>query len=241
MDDKPKNPHKGHRQHVKAAYLQNGLDGEPNHKLLELLLFFGIPYRDTNEIAHALIDRFGSFSDVFCASPAQLKQVKGMTENAAILLSLLLPLYRRFEADMLADRPRLSTAEEISAFMQPHFIGLYNERVYALCLDKDCRLVTMQMLCEGDTCNVNLDLRRLASVVLESNTPSIVLVHNHPNEIAAPSNADIRATEMAYWLLHALKVQLSDHVIISNSSYFSFAESDRFRHIFEQAGSERGG
>ena len=83
MAEKEKNVHKGHRQKVKNRYIQTGFEGMADHNILELLLFFGIPYKDTNPISHELMDTFGSLSAVFQASVAELKSVKGMTENAA--------------------------------------------------------------------------------------------------------------------------------------------------------------
>ena len=78
------NIHKGHRQKLKNRILMNGLAGEAPHTILELLLFYGIPYKDTNPIAHELLDRFGSLSGVLRAGVEELKSVKGMTENAAL-------------------------------------------------------------------------------------------------------------------------------------------------------------
>ena len=90
------NIHNGHRKKVKERYYANGLKGMPPHNILEMLLFFGIPYKDTNPIAHDLIDRFGSLSAVLEAKHSDLLSVKGMTENAACLITMILPLYKRY-------------------------------------------------------------------------------------------------------------------------------------------------
>ena len=95
---KDKNPHKDHRQRVRNEFLENGFsDATPPHKILEMLLFYGIPRRDTNEIAHALLDKFGSFSAVLEASTYELTQVKGINEYTAALIKLMLPICRRYE------------------------------------------------------------------------------------------------------------------------------------------------
>lgn len=83
--EKNDNPHKGHRIKVRNRYYETGFNGMADHNVLEMLLFFGIPFKDTNELAHDLIARFGSFSAVLEADVKDLVSVKGMTENAACL------------------------------------------------------------------------------------------------------------------------------------------------------------
>ena len=232
MDEKEKSIHAGHRQKVKDAYLARRFSGEPDHRLLEMLLFFGIPYRDTNEIAHLLLERFGSFADVLRATPEQLKQVKGMTMNASILVSMILPLYQRYEECLVEKRPILNNTEAIVQFMRPKYIGVRNERAYALCLDENARLITLQELSEGDPHNTVLNLRRLASAVLESDISHVVLVHNHPNEIVVPSSEDVHTTKLTRFMLHMLQVELDDHIIISAKDSYSMLNSGRFTSLF---------
>ncbi|KNZ41722.1 hypothetical protein [Acetobacterium bakii] len=57
-----KNPHKGHGQRVKNRVIKEGIDSFEDHQILELLLFYCIPMKDTNELAHALIQAFGSLA-----------------------------------------------------------------------------------------------------------------------------------------------------------------------------------
>ena len=77
-----KNVHSGHRQRLKERFLRDGLDNFEEHQVLELLLFYGIPQRDTNTIAHELIRKFGSLSRVLEATPEELQQVNYVGENA---------------------------------------------------------------------------------------------------------------------------------------------------------------
>ena len=96
---KKPNPHEGHRARLKETYIKNGVDGLHPHVVLELLLFFGIPYKDTNEIAHELINKFGSFSGVFEADYHALKNTKNMTWNAALLIRLVADISRLYYTD----------------------------------------------------------------------------------------------------------------------------------------------
>ena len=80
------NTHLGHRDRLRARFLEEGLDGFENHQVLELLLFHVIPRGDTNPIAHRLIKRFGSLAAVFEADPKDLAVVEGVGERAAAFL-----------------------------------------------------------------------------------------------------------------------------------------------------------
>ncbi len=232
MAEKEKNVHKGHRQKVKNRYIQTGFEGMADHNILELLLFFGIPYKDTNPISHELMDTFGSLSAVFQASVAELKSVKGMTENAACLLNMILPLYARYSADLAAEKPMLMSTEEVVEFMRPRFIDTNNERAFALCFDMEHRLVAARKLSEGDVNSTALDMRKLASTVLETKAVAVILVHSHPNGIPLPSKNDVEVTEKAFGFLKTMKVDLLDHVIVAKTGHCSMISLSKFAHIF---------
>ena len=229
---KKKNIHEGHRQKVRDRYYKGGLDCMPDHNVLEMLLFFGVPYKDTNEIAHRLIEKFGSFSGVLKADRADLKNVKGMTDNAACLISMLLPVFKRYTDNLMQEKPTLETTEDIVKFITPRFIDATNEKVYLICFDSNHALISVRFIDEGDVASANINLRAVASAVIETKAASAVLVHNHPNAIALPSQADINATKQVYEFLSMLRVRLLDHIIISQTGHCSMVSVPKFAHIF---------
>ena len=81
--------HDGHREKMRRRFLETGLEGFADHEALELLLYYAIPRRDTNPIAHALMERYDSLSGVLNAPVEDLEKVEGIGESAAILLSLV--------------------------------------------------------------------------------------------------------------------------------------------------------
>lgn len=226
------NIHKGHRNRVREEYYSNGLEGMADHRILEMLLFFGIPYKDTNPIAHELLERFGSFAGVLEAKTADLVSIKGMTENASCLISMILPLYKRYMDDITKRKPMLTKTEEIVDFLRAKYAETNNERVYVLCFDPNHYLLNCRMINEGDISSSNFDLRKLTAAVLETNATSVIISHNHPHGITLPSNEDVNITLKAYELLKTLKVDLLDHIIVSETSYNSLVNMPRFTHIF---------
>ena len=227
------NIHKGHRQKVKQRFWANGLAGESAHNILELLLFFGIPYKDTNPIAHALIDRFGSLSGVLRASKAELQSVPGMTENAATLLRLVIPVYEAYIDDLLQSPTIPETTAQVVEFMRPKFIGDAAEKVYLLCLGANHKLLGIRKLGNGGLSDVMLDLRALTAAVLETKAQDVILIHNHPNGIAAPSASDVAATREILAFLEKLNVRLLNHIILSEDDYCSMIDKMKFVNLFQ--------
>ncbi|MBQ4365892.1 MAG: RadC family protein [Clostridia bacterium] len=226
------NIHKGHRQKLKNRVLAGGLAGEAPHTILELLLFYGIPRKDTNPIAHELLDRFGSLSGVLRAGVEELKSVQGMTENAALLLHLILPVYAAYEEDLRRMPTLPESAAQIVDFMRPKLIGSTTEKAYLLCIGGNGKLLGLRKICEGDLSSAAIDLRALAAAVLETKAQDAILVHNHPNGVAAPSLQDIDATKQIVSFLDQMKVRLVNHIILSENDYCSMADKKNFVHLF---------
>ncbi len=234
---KKENPHKGHRAKVKNRYFASGFNGMPDHNILELLLFFGIPYKDTNEIAHALIDRFGSFSGVLEAKPSELVKIKGMTENAACLISMVLPLYKRYFIDINSKNPYYESTAKLAEYVRNLLLDTNDERVFALCFDHRRCLLGYRIIGDGDIVSSSVDFRKLAEILLETKASGVILAHNHPHGITAPSRNDIETTKEIFRFVNTLKVRLLDHIIVNDNSYLSMAETLQYAYIF--AGMEK--
>lgn len=217
---------------MREQYFANGLKGMADHNVLEFLLFFGIPQKDTNELAHRLLQQFGSFSEVLRADVSQLKAVKGMTESAACLLSLVLPVYQRYCQSLSQTRMTFHDLKEVEDFARPFFLDAAKERVFLLCLDDQKRLVAMRNLNEGSLGEVFLDMRAIASVLLETKAKAVILLHNHPNGIAQPSGNDISVTRAVRAFLNQMRVQFLDHLILTEKDVCSMANARCSRHLF---------
>ena len=232
MAEKNNNIHKGHRQKIRERYYETGLTGMPDHNILEFILFFGIPQKDTNEMAHELIDRFGSFSGVLEAKRAELLDVKGMTETAACLLTMFLPVYKRYVADLNKKKPVLENTKDYVKYLRHIYLDDPNiERIYILCLDSNNRLIACRKISEGDFSTSLFDARKVASTVLEVNAKKVVISHNHPNGKIEPSSNDCSVTFELGNLIRLLKVNFIDHIIITDTSYFSMRGSAKYIHF----------
>ena len=221
----PDHSHNHHRKHMRERFYEAGFRGMADHNVLEMLLYNGIPRKDTNEIAHELMNRFGSYAGVFEANINDLVKVKGMTENAACLIKMIVPFYNRYVEDLTKRKPSPIIAEDVADFLRPKFYeGSCRERVFVLCYDSTNHLVTCRLLNEGDFCSSAFDIREFARIVLETNCSSVIISHNHPHSISLPSNTDIKMTKAVINFLETLKVRLRDHIIVSDTGFTSMAE-----------------
>ena len=217
--------HDGHREKMRQRFLKSGLDAFADHEALELLLYYAIPRRDTNPIAHALMERYGSLSAVLAAPVEDLKKVEGVGESAAILLKLAPQLYRKAKMSDAEQETILSSVERVGAYLLDRFAGEKNEVVYQLCLDRKGKLLVCKKLGEGGVTSADLDIRRLVENALLTGASAVVLAHNHPSGVALPSRDDYAATDRAKTALAVVGVALTDHIIVADGDFVSMADS----------------
>lgn len=218
--------HDGHRQRKRDQFRQHGLDSFADHEVLELLLFYAIPRRDTNPIAHELIHRFGSLEQVLAAPAEELATVPGMGESAATLLKLVPQVTRRARAATVARERVLDTSERIGAFFVEQFVAEPTEIMYQLCLDAKGRMLGCHRVSEGDASSVNLNMRRIVETALRSNAVLVALAHNHPSGVAFPSQEDKVATRMVQEALETIGIRLVDHIIVADDDFISMRQAE---------------
>jgi DNA repair protein RadC len=210
---------------MRKRYLAGGLEPFADHEALELLLYYAIPRRDVNPIAHALMERYGSLSAVLSAPVEDLKHVEGIGESAAVLLSLAAQITKKAKLAEAGRETVLSTAERAGDFLLERFAGEQHEVVYQLCLDRKGKLLVCKCLGTGDATSVLLDIRRIVENALLSDASSVILSHNHPSGLALPSTDDFAVTDKARLALSAIGVDLLDHIIVADNDFVSMAES----------------
>jgi len=216
--------HDGHRQRKKQQFLQHGLEGFADHEVLELLLFYAIPRRDTNETAHKLLHRFGSLREVFLAPVEELQKVDGVGENAAVLLHLLPEVYYRSAA---VTKPELilNTVQKCGAFFSAILKNERREVLYQACLDAKGKVLSHKRLSSGTVSMAPVSIREVVENALYTDASVVILGHNHPSGIALPSEEDRQITLRIQQALAAVGIRLADHIIVADGDFVSMAES----------------
>ncbi len=219
------NMHKGHRLRLKQRFLDQGLDGFTDVQVLELLLFYAVPQKDTNELAHVLIKTFGSLSRVLEAKPEDLKSVSGISDHSATLLCLVTQLARYYQVNCANRIEQLTTLDACGEYLVPRFFGRDKETVFLLCLDAKCKVLCCKELGEGSVNSAGISIRKIVETALNANATTVVLAHNHPSGIALPSDEDVQTTRRVFAALNAVEVYLADHMIVADGDYVSMAQS----------------
>ncbi len=216
--------HAGHRKRVRERFLNESLDNFPPHNVLEFLLFYGLPQRDTNELAHRLIERFGSLRDVFDAPYEELLKVDGVGESVAALIKLIPQLTRRYMVDSSMEQ-YLNSTEKAGKFLQPYYIARKNETVYLVCLDSKCKVLSCQMIFEGSVNSTQVNIRKIIETAFKYNAAGIIIAHNHPGGVALPSPEDLGTTQRISEALRAVGLSFIDHIILADGDFVSLADS----------------
>ena len=219
--------HEGHRQRMRQRVEQQGFENLAPHEALEVLLYTTIPRGDTNALAHALLERFGSFAGVLEAGEEELLEVEGVGPATARMLHLLPEIFRRYTRSRTQDSPVLRTTEDAVAFLQARYVGLQKERALLVSLDRRGRVHGLHWLREGAEDRVSLELKDVVSAALKSGQERVLLCHNHPNGVALPSREDLQATENIVRALGMVQVSLRDHIILTETEDFSMREANR--------------
>ena len=214
------NEHADHRQRMKDRFLENGLDIFDEHQVIELLLFFGIPRRDTNVIAHRLIKRFGSLRDVLDAPYEELLKVDGIGEHAATLIKLSAELSRRYLLSESLDTERFDTVEKLGKFLINLFLGKRNEEVYLLTFNGKMEMLSCDKLADGLSNLVSFSVKPLIESAILTHASGIVLAHNHPGGIASPSGSDISLTDQLMYMCDQISIPLIEHFVVAGNSYY---------------------
>ena len=216
--------HDGHREKLRHRFAEGGGQQFTDCELLELLLFYAIPRRDTNDLAHRLLEQYGSLSGVLSAPAADLQQVEGIGESAAVLVKLAPELCRRAR-DGAGRETVLSSTEAAGRYLTERFAGESGEAVYQLCLDKKGKLLVCRRIGDGGLGSAGFSVRKLVENAVLSAASGVILSHNHPSGIALPSREDYGATELAARALDAVGVPLLDHIIVADGDVVSMADS----------------
>ncbi len=228
------NIHAGHRNRLKEQITSAEItDLKSPEKLLEMLLFYGIPQRDTAKMAKELINSFGSFAGVLEADIEDIVKISGITRNAASLIKLMLPLMRTYTLEKYNFNNVLKNHTEIGEYLFGKYFAINNECLSLLCLDRLGKVLSFQIIMTGSVDSVGLSVRDVVAKAIKSNASAVVIAHNHPGGVALPSPQDVTVTKLLKEALDTISVQLLDHVIISTEDYTSMALSKEFADIFE--------
>ncbi len=218
------NVHKNHRSRVRKKFLLEGLDVFETHEALEFLLFYCVPYKNTSELAHRLLDTFGSLSAVFDAPYDALIEF-GMTETQASMIKLIPEISRLYIDDKHNNNEKIFDYDNAHKKILSKYIGRDNEQVLLILLDAKGKEVFCGIISKGSLNDTSVPIRKIVDYSLRYNAKSAIIAHNHPSGVALPSKDDMNTTANVKSALDLIGVKLLDHFIVADNDCVSLAQS----------------
>ena len=219
--EQKKNMHDKHRERLLNTIKEVGFEKLNDINALEFVLTLIIPRKDTNPLAHALLDQFGSFSRVLDADYSQLVHVFGLGERSATLLKLFPEIFRRYQIDKLGKNPLINTLGDMISYFKPRLENKLKEEFIVVGLNNKGRVVAEKTVSVGGKKNVAIENKDLSLFILNKHISSVIFAHNHPGADPRPSKADVETTEALRDFLNLNNVRLEDHIIVGEDSIFS--------------------
>jgi len=212
--------HHGHRDRMKKRFIETGGRDFSDHELLEMLLFYVIPRSDTNELAHSLLNEFGTLRDVLNADSARVERVMGAGKSTAVFLSLLFTIRKRIDIQKYENtRFVADSAIKVGNYFIDYFKDMQHEEFCVMLLDNSLKLIEFKSLSKGSVNSASVDVRALTRYALVSNASHVILAHNHPSGLTIPSVQDRQITTEVEAALSTVGISLMEHMIVNNTSF----------------------
>jgi len=216
--------HKGHRQRLKKRYTLSGIDTLHDYEVLELLLFYAIPRRDTKALAKDLLKKFGNLKKLMDADPKEIEALPGTGSQTALLIRLVKDLGTLYLHEKVMETAQISSTKALLDYCMVSMGGLKDERFNVIYLNAQNRIIQTEVIQEGVVNQAVVYPRKILEKALRHKASAIILVHNHPSGNIKPSEADIRLTRTLQDTARVLDILIHDHIIVGENRYFSFRE-----------------
>jgi DNA repair protein RadC len=213
--------HLGHRQRLRARFLEAGPAAFPDYELLELILFQAKPRQDTKPLAKALLGRFGSFAGVIGAEIAALMAVPEMGEASVVALKAIQAGVERVLLDEVRANPVLSSWDKVVDYCRAAMARAPIEQFRLLFLDRKNVLIADEVQQTGTVDHTPVYPREVVKRALELGASAVIMVHNHPSGDPTPSKPDIDMTRTVAAACATLGIDLHDHLIIGRAGHAS--------------------
>ena len=221
----------GHRERIKEKFLKNGIDGFAEYEILELLLTYCIPRKDTKPIAKELLNKFKSLDNVFKADLDKLSAIDGLGKNSIVFLKLIGDLPSIIYKDELKNKKlvdketlKISNKDVLLKYLRNKIGYEEIEKFYVLYLSSSNEVIEFEENSVGTLDRSSVYPREIYKKIINLNAKSVILAHNHPSDNITPSKCDIELTNEIAKGLKNFGALLIEHIIITKNSYFSFLE-----------------
>jgi DNA repair protein RadC len=218
----------GHRKRLRDKFVKSKFDGFHDYEIVELLLAYAIPRKDTKPIAKALLQKFKSIRQILDAPIEELKEIDGLGENVSVFLKIIRETIAKYFQDATLERKAFLKLDDLVAYLRATIGGKQNEILYALYLNSKNELLSAEDLGEGTVTEAVAFPRKIVESALRHKATSVIIAHNHPGGVAEPSKNDDAMTKAINDALKTVDVDLQEHIIINDDGFYSYRKNGFF-------------
>ena len=230
------NIHAGHRERAIEVFIKN-TDGLADHQVLEILLFFAIPRKDTNPLAHKLLKIFGDLKGVFSANLEQLMAVEGVGKRIASFILAIAEVFKRIESKKQKEI-LFSNPHKTKEYLYQLFDGLNHEKFMMIFLDSKFKQQAKVEFTDNEKDKVSAEIPEVVSAINVYKPTYAIMAHNHTSGSVFPSDEDHFATKKINIICELHDVNLIDHIIICGKNAFSYKGENLIDNIKKQSSLE---
>jgi len=215
-----------HRKRLSRRFEKSGFQGFHDYEVLELLLTYVIPIKDTKPIAKELLKKFKHLPGVFSADVKELTQVSGIGPEASRFLKIVdafIGFY--FDQKALSGDIQFTQLSQLVDYFKATIARKPNEVMRVLYLNSQNRLIAAENLSEGTVSQAVAFPRRIVETALKHRATSVIIAHNHPGGLPEPSENDNTITQQIKKALQTVNITLQEHIIIAEDSFYSYRQS----------------
>ena len=224
MENHPEKPHYlEHRKRLKKRFREHAA-GLADYEILELLLGYVIPRKDTKPQAKALITRFGTVEEVFHARESELQAIPGIGEGTLLFFRLMKECRARKAEAPLKRKIAFTNPADVSAMVISRLGDCEREEFWTILVDNKNRLQAFEKISQGTVDQAPVFPREIMSLAIQWKSSGLILVHNHPGGDPTPSSQDIQLTNKLKSLGKDMGIRVLDHLVVAEATHYSFME-----------------
>lgn len=219
--------HQGHRERIRTRFLSYGIESLFSHEIVEMLLFYAMPIKNTNEISHKLINKFKSIDNMLSASSDELMKIEGVGEATALFFKLIYDICNDY-SNFSSIFSFIDSTESLCEYFQNYFSGSSSDVCLLLSMNQRLEIIKKISFTKESFMNGKFELKRIARLLLQSDCTKIAVGINHADNIPFPNNSDFVITKIFSEKFSPFGIELIDTVICSKSEIYSLRKNSAF-------------
>ena len=214
----------GHRKRLRERFIKSGLKGFHDYEIVELLLTLGAPRKDCKQQAKEAMKRFKTLRGVLAAAPEELQEIEGIGSHSVVGIRLIQEVAREFLKERILEGPICNSSKEVFDYLYHSMRDLKKEVFKVIFLDAQNRVIEVEDIFEGTLTTNAIYHREVIKSAIKHNAASLIFAHNHPSGNPDPSGSDREITRDLVFAGKIMQIEVLDHIIVGDNSYFSFAD-----------------